>query len=404
VFQLGVDGRSNEHVSLTSEGPFVAAVWASTDSGGTTDIYAAVSEDEGGAFTAPVRVNAIAGDARANGEQPPRVTLIPRAGTSPEIVVLWIARRSTGTVLLTATSRDGGRSFGPSSLMPGTDTAGNRGWHAIDGDHTGNADAVWLDHRRVVSGGSGAGAHAHHGAAASTSPASAATEVDTVAMAQMSDLYFASGADGAQPRALTSGVCYCCKTAMVHGADGTIYVAWRHVYAGNMRDIAFTMSRDGGRTFSTPVRVSEDGWSIAGCPDDGPSMSVDARGRVHVVWPTVATENGKTMKSLFHAMTEDGQTFSPRVRLSHRDDAHHPQVTATANGVVVVWDEFVGDELHPVHASGVIDASGAMTFDGTSVVSPRPGRYPAVVATAGHVITASIAGRGPASRIQVERR
>jgi hypothetical protein len=71
------------------------------------------------------------------------------------------------------------------------------------------------------------------------------------------------------------------------GPNGELYAAPRHVYPGNFRDIAFTSSRDGGRSFSSPVRVSEDGWAINGCPDDGPAMAVDASGTVYLVWPTV---------------------------------------------------------------------------------------------------------------------
>ena len=84
-------------------------------------------------------------------------------------------------------------------------------------------------------------------------------------------------------RELFKGVCYCCKTAMAIGPDGAIYAAWRHVFAGNLRDMGFTVSRDGGKTFSPLTRVNQDGWSINGCPDDGPAMAVDAKGTVHLV-------------------------------------------------------------------------------------------------------------------------
>ena len=40
-----------------------------------------------------------------------------------------------------------------------------------------------------------------------------------------------------------------------------------------MRDIAVSRSRDNGATFGQPIRVSEDGWKIDACPDDGPAMA-----------------------------------------------------------------------------------------------------------------------------------
>src|SRR5262249_7114125 len=141
--------------------------------------------------------------------------------------------------------------------------------------------AVWLDHREMADGTVAASHHEHH----------AEGKPDGVAMAQKSKLYIAS-LDGAfAPRAVTRGVCYCCKTAIVAGADGAIFAAWRHVYPGNVRDIAFTLSRDGGKSFAAPIRVSEDKWVLEGCPDDGPAIAVDAAGRVHIVWPTLITED-----------------------------------------------------------------------------------------------------------------
>ena len=74
-------------------------------------------------------------------------------------------------------------------------------------------------------------------------------------MAQKSGLYYAASAGGGRcppERALAMGVCYCCKTALAAGADGALFAAWRHVYPGNLRDIAFSVSRDSGRTFSAP--------------------------------------------------------------------------------------------------------------------------------------------------------
>ena len=96
-------------------------------------------------------------------------------------------------------------------------------------------------------------------------------------MAQKLDLDLDTPTDVVPPRAIASGVCYCCKTAIAFGRSGEIYLAWRHVYPGNFRDMAFTATLDGGRTFLAPVRVSEDHWMIEGCPDDGPSMQVDAK-------------------------------------------------------------------------------------------------------------------------------
>ena len=92
---------------------------------------------------------------------------------------------------------------------------------------------------------------------------------DGVAMAQKSKLFVASLDGTLAPRALTGGVCYCCKTAAAATGDA-IYAAWRHVYPGNLRDMAFTMSRDGGR--SSPRRCGS-------AKTSGPSKGARTMGR-----------------------------------------------------------------------------------------------------------------------------
>ena len=132
---------------------------------------------------------------------------------------------------------------------------------------------------------------------------------------------------------LLKGVCYCCKVAMATGADGAIIAAWRHVYAGNIRDIAFTISRDGGRTFAAPQRLSEDRWQLAGCPDDGPALAVDGAGVIHAVWPTVIGGE-KPEGAIFYASSRDGRSFSSRTRIPTLGSPKpmHPQIVAADVG------------------------------------------------------------------------
>ena len=91
-----------------------------------------------------------------------------------------------------------------------------------------------------------------------------------------------------------------------------------------MRDMGFTMSRDGGKTFTPLMRVNQDGWSIQGCPDDGPAMAVDAKGTVHLVWPTVKDEQGV----ILYATSQNGARV-----LDARSpaDARRPEAVASAD-------------------------------------------------------------------------
>jgi hypothetical protein len=381
---LGVEGRANANVSLASSGAFVVAVWSSSAPGGDTDVYAASSHDAGAMFSAPVRVNDVPGDARVNGEQPPRVALKPRGTLAPEIAVVWTTKGTAGTKLLSAASTDGGRTFSKSALVPGTDAAGNRGWEAVGLGPGSRFFSVWLDHRRLAppSDAKTASEHHHDGGGASGS-INAATAKDGVAMAQLSQLYVASLDGHVAPQGVTGGVCYCCKTAIATGPGNALFLAWRHVYPGNMRDIAFTMSRDGGRRFAAPVRVSEDRWQLDGCPDDGPSMAVDKAGVVHIVWPSVVTEAGKPVKALFHAMTKDGRSFTPRERIPTQGQANHPQIAVSDNGeLAVAWDESGSGSRQLASAIGRTEASGTVRFS-RQATTREVGTYPVLVSTTG---------------------
>src|SRR5262245_1139700 len=93
---LTVPDRASANVSLAADQSFVVAVWSASVSTGAADVFAAVSRDAGTTFGPPVRVNSTLGDVRANGEQPPRVTLTHGMGKVPTVVVMWTARGAGG--------------------------------------------------------------------------------------------------------------------------------------------------------------------------------------------------------------------------------------------------------------------------------------------------------------------
>lgn len=320
---LAIPNRVNSTPWVAATGSFVAVTWGAAASG-KGDIFLAVSRDSGRTFSAPVRVNSIEGNARISGEIAPRVALMARSGVlDPLITVTWNAKDGS-TQIRTARSRDGGRTFVDEMNLQTRGAIGDRGWQASTLDSRGTLHTVWLDHRAMAAARTAADHSEHKGAH------------DGVAMAQQSGLYYA--ADGAPERELFKGVCYCCKTTMATGPKGEIYAAWRHVFPGNMRDMAFTISRDGGKTFRPLTRVNQDGWSIQGCPDDGPAMAVDAKGTVHLVWPTVKDEQGV----ILYATSHNGGDFTTPVRLPALGGPKpsHPQVAVDKTGrVFVAWDE-----------------------------------------------------------------
>ena len=394
---LAVPGRSNATPSIASDGALVAIAWGATTPAGVTDVFAAVSRDAGRAFGAPVRVNDVDGDARLNGEQPPRVAV---HGTA--ITVVWTTKGTNGTRIVHSRSDDGGRTFSTAAPVPGSDAPGNRGWENAIADRNGRVLAVWLDHRELApqDGTVAASHHEHSGGAA----ASADRKPDGVAMAQRSKLYLASLDGSVAPRALTGGVCYCCKTAIATASDGSIFAAWRHVYPGNIRDIAFTASRDGGRTFAAPLRVSEDKWELEGCPDDGPAMAVDAGHRVHVVWPTLITVGAakEPTIALFYATSVDGQRFTPRQRIPTEGMPHHPQIAIGGDrSLTIAWDEGANGKRRAAIARADVDSAIGSTL--TREVLGDAAVYPVVTAAGGSTVVAWTSGASTASTIQVRR-
>ena len=224
-----------------------------------------------------------------------------------------------------------------------------------------------------------------------------------MAAAQKSGLYYAAaGGASTEEHELTNGVCYCCKTALAAGADGTLYAAWRHVYAGNLRDMALTVSRDGGRTFSEPVRVSEDRWAINGCPDDGPAMAVDKTGVAHLVWPTVI-DGPQPEGGIFYATTRDGKQFTSRVRIPTLGSPKpsHPQIAVDGAGrVVVAWDELIDGRRIASAREVKVQSNGTATFGDPIDLAPGESAvYPVLAATDRSLVAVWTTGSGEQSTV-----
>ena len=82
---------------------FVAVAWGASLASGATDIVLATSRDGGRTFGAPVRVNDKDGDARVNGEQPPRVVV--QHADPPVVTVVWTTKGRSGTRLVSRAVR-----------------------------------------------------------------------------------------------------------------------------------------------------------------------------------------------------------------------------------------------------------------------------------------------------------
>jgi hypothetical protein len=373
---LGVAGAVNATPSVTVDGRTIAAVWTASKEG-VANVYVAMSTDAGATFSEPRRVNDVDGDATANNEQPPRVTL-SGSGSTRAVTVLWSKRnegpqRTRRDAIRMARSVDGGRTFAPAAFTHDSALSGARGWESLTVEPGGRVHAVWLDGRDAERKMGEAAAHS--GMAHKGQPPQ--------------DIYHGTiTADGRVVESvIATGVCFCCKTAVAVDTRGAVYAAWRHIFPGSMRDIAFARSTDGGRHFGPLVRVSEDKWELNGCPEDGPTLAVDQTGTIHIAWATVVNE-GEPLKALFYATSRDGKTFSPRARV--RVDAEatpgHPQLTLTPEGgAAIVWDELIAGvrrvSFTRVSRAGVFQP--VQTLSGSEAAS-----NPVIVRSEGNIVVA----------------
>lgn len=249
------------------------------------------AREDRGQWTPPVRI-AQGTDWFVNWADTPHLALLPDGSLWAQ----WLQRTGEGRYdygIALARSGDGGASWTRAAPVHPQGLRLDFGfaslWAAAD-DRLGIA---WLDsrHRQEPTGHGHGAAQAHDHAHANGVMALYATTV---------------GPDGepAPARLLDEGTCDCCPTATAGDGDDLL-LAYRARRAGEIRDIHVVAARDGH--WGAPVEVAADGWSIAGCPVNGPAIARNGD-RVWVAWPS----------------ERDGE---PVVRLARSDDggaSFHP--------------------------------------------------------------------------------
>ncbi len=195
--------------------------------------------------------------------------------------------------------------------------------------------------------------------------------------------------------------CVCCRTSMTSGPDGTLYVAWRKILPGDIRETVVARSTDGGQAFAAPVIVGHDKWVFPGCPHRPASIGTDRQGRLYVVW---YTEGSDETPSIYLAYSDDrGETFSPKqkLNLSKGTFPDHPQMAVDPDGrLVIVWEE-----QSPVRREIVMSVSldRGQTFSAPQKLNDKKGQTPTLSINAqGHAALAWMEHAMPAHRIVVQ--
>lgn len=369
------------------------------DAGGRADVYLARSDDGGRSYTAPVRVNDVPGDAAPHAQAPAQVA----AGHDGAVYVAWQnntrieGRRFPASDLRLARSADGGRSFEPAVYV--NDDAGgppaSHTFHDLAVLPDGTVLVSWIDGRArtaAADGGPGSGSAARAGSRAAGDRGAAHGDGRHAAATDPGpQIRVARSTDGARSFGasivVAEGACPCCRTALAVGPDGAVYLAWRAVFAGDVRDIVVARSDDGGRSFYPARPVHHDGWSVAACPHAGPALAVDAGGRLHVAWYT----GREGAAGVFHTTSSDGgRSFGEPAALAHAGVVPPSLVrmgAGPAGRVWIAWEDRTGPErrLRIGHATGArAPVALGIALDGAAA--------PAVAAGAGTIAVAWLDG------------
>lgn len=301
----------------------------------------------------------------------------------PSIVVLgggrlaahWLQRTGRGSYaygVRIAQSRDGGATWS-APVVPHRDSSPNEhGFVAMWPERGGALGAVWLDGRKFAT----------------------ATHDPANEMMLVSTTLGATGALGAEVR-LDERTCDCCANTAALTADGPV-VAYRNRSPEEIRDIYVTR-RIGGR-WTAGVPVHADGWHIAACPVNGPSIAASGR-RVALAWFTAARDTARVQL----AFSENaGAAWSAPVRVDGGNPAGRVGVALLGDGsALVTWIERTGGDTAAVRARRVHPDGrlGAARTIATSSAARASG-FPRLVRTGSDVVFAwTVPGRPSMVRV-----
>jgi hypothetical protein len=297
-------------VQIDDEGR-IAAAWVEEDKDTRTILFAR-AETPGGPLGPAVAVNHPTDNPYYRQEAP---ALVVRG---QDVFVTWSKTHPKMTPekpfsgeLRLSRSTDGGRSFGPSTLVNDDDQVIQHTFDALQVAPDGVLHFAWIDGREGKK------------------------EPGTF-VARSTD----QGRTVTKNFKVDDNTCVCCRTSIAAAADGLVYVAWRKIFEGNIRETVVARSTDGGETFSAPVVVGNDRWVYQACPHRPASLGVDRSGRLYVVW---YTEGADETPAVYLAYSDDhGKTFSEKKQLNRSKGTFpdHPQMAVDSQGrVMVIWEE-----------------------------------------------------------------
>ena len=290
---------------------FISAAWVEEDKEARAILFAR-SDRPGGALGNPVKVNHPSEEVYYRQESPALVVqgnqvFITWSNTHPKIT----PDKPFAGELRLSRSMDGGRTFEPSILVNDDGLVAQHTFDSIQRAPNGTLHMAWIDAREGrKEPGTFAARSTDHGGTISKN-----VKID-------------------------DDTCVCCRTAIATSVDGIVYVAWRKIFDGSIRETVVARSADDGASFSPSVIVGNDRWVYPACPHRPASLGVDRQGRLYVVW---YTEGADETPAVYLAYSDDqGKTFSAKTQLNRSKGTFpdHPQMAVDPAGrLAVIWEE-----------------------------------------------------------------
>ncbi len=125
-------------------------------------------------------------------------------------------------------------------------------------------------------------------------------------------------------------VCECCHPSVAIDGKGVIHVMWRNVVDGN-RDMYLATSMDGGESFQTARKLGLGSWHLNACPMDGGDLAAPTNSDVVTVW--------RRNNQIFAA---GDKPLSERLL----GIGEQPGIAVGANGEFIVWLSRRGGDLN----------------------------------------------------------
>lgn len=278
------------------------------------------SEDQGKNFSSAVKVNPQPEFIAASGETRPKIVLAKNGN----IYISWTQSLETpyaGNIRFSR-SVDGGKSFSaPITVNDNLDPITHR-FEAMGINERGQIYLAWLDKRD---------------AQVAKSKGEKYTGIAVY--------YAVSDDEGKSFRAnskVADHTCECCRVAMAIDKTDTPVIVWRHIFGKNVRDhgLARLDGSTRNKDESSVQRVTYENWEVEACPHHGPALAIT--GDVfHMAWFNHATERS----GLFYGYSRDGgKTFSSPISVGNSQrQAGHAAVLSQGKDVYLAWKEFDGE-------------------------------------------------------------